>query len=202
MKDKWPGSACRLRDTFREIRKRQKDWSVVAAIQVEEFVRRPSRQTFTDCQKAAGKIKAWPKVRASLLKYLENGEPPWKQKAWVFPHSGLDVPALERKGHYPMVDRLIEIAILEKKPEHVLHWYDQLPQKRYGWYGADDDAVATAVQTHAPDRAVAIWQNKVERLIAQVKPKAYQEAGKYLRKAAKIMAAEKDKRSGNTICKA
>jgi uncharacterized Zn finger protein len=31
----------------------------------------------------------------------------------------------------------------------------------------------------------------VERLIAQVKPKAYQEAGKYLRKAAKVMAKEK-----------
>ena len=58
-------------------------------------------------------------------------------------------------------------------------------------YGIDDDAIATAVQTHAPDRAVAIWKSKAERLIAQVKPKAYQEAGKYLRKAATIMAKER-----------
>ena len=47
----------------------------------------------------------------------------------------------------------------------------------------DEDAIATAVQAHAPDRAVAIWKNKAERLIAQVKPSAYQEAAKYLRKA-------------------
>jgi uncharacterized Zn finger protein len=90
-----------------------------------------------------------------------------------------------------MVNELIELAILEKKPERVLYWYDQLPKKRNGWYGVDDDAIATAVQTHSPDRAVAIWKHKAERLIAQVKPKAYQQAGKYLRKAAKVMAKEK-----------
>ena len=86
---------------------------------------------------------------------------------------------------------LIEMALLEKKPERVLYWYDRLPKKRYGWYGIDDDAIALAVQTHAPDRAVAIWKSAAERLIAQVKPKAYQEAGKYLRKAAKVMAKER-----------
>ena len=34
---------------------------------------------------------------------------------------------------------------------------------------------------------MAIWKNKAERQIAQVKPSAYQEAAKYLRKAAKVM---------------
>lgn len=90
-----------------------------------------------------------------------------------------------------MVTDLIDMALLEKKPERVLYWYDRLSKEKYGWYGIDDDAIATAVQKHAPDRAVAIWQNKAERLIAQVKPKAYQEAGKYLRKAAKVMAKER-----------
>jgi uncharacterized Zn finger protein len=60
-----------------------------------------------------------------------------------------------------------------------------------GGYGVDEDAIATAVQDHAPDRAVAMWKNKAERLIAQVKPSAYQEAAKYLRKAAKVMRREK-----------
>ena len=79
---------------------------------------------------------------------------------------------------------------MEEKPERVLYWYDRLPKERYAWYGVDDDEVARAVQTHAPGRAVAIWKNKAEGLIAQVKPKAYQEAGKYLRKAAKVIAKE------------
>lgn len=38
---------------------------------------------------------------------------------------------------------------------------------------------------------MAIWKLKAERLIAQVKPKAYQAAGTYLRKAAKVMAQER-----------
>jgi len=54
----------------------------------------------------------------------------------------------------------------------------------------DEDAIATAVQAHAPDRAVAIWKNKAERLIAQVKPSAYQEALKYLRKAGEVMSKQ------------
>lgn len=191
IKDKWPGTAARLRNRFREIRTRQKNWLAVAAIQAEEFIRQPARQTYTDCKKAVGKLKAWPEVREYLLRYLENGEPPWKQKGWPLPDSGMDVPESGRKNQFPMVSELIELAILEKKPERILYWYDQLSKKRYGWYGVDDDAIATAVQTHAPDRAVAIWKNKAEHLIAQVKPKAYKEAGKYLRKAAKVMAKEK-----------
>jgi len=38
---------------------------------------------------------------------------------------------------------------------------------------------------------VAIWKNMAEQLIGQVKPSAYQEAAKYLRKAAKVMSREK-----------
>ena len=89
-----------------------------------------------------------------------------------------------------MIGDLIDIAILEKKPDQVLRWYDQRPKGHFWGYGVDEDAIATAVQAHAPDRAVAIWKNKAERLIAQVKPSAYQGAAKYLRKASEVMRRE------------
>jgi uncharacterized Zn finger protein len=72
----------------------------------------------------------------------------------------------------------------------VLKWYDRRPKGHFGWLGVDEDAIANAVQAHAPDRAVAVWKNKAERLIAQVKPQAYQEAAKYLRKAGEVMARQ------------
>jgi uncharacterized Zn finger protein len=103
------------------------------------------------------------------------------------PESGLDQPDADHLNRFPLVDDLIDIAIHEKKPDQVLKWYDRRPKSRFGWHGIDEDAIATAVQAHAPDRAVAIWKKKAERLIAQVKPSAYQEAAKYLRKAAKVM---------------
>ncbi|MCF8078527.1 MAG: hypothetical protein K9K88_04515, partial [Desulfobacterales bacterium] len=37
----------------------------------------------------------------------------------------------------------------------------------------------------------AIWKTMAERLIAEVKPKAYQKAATYLRKAARVMHEQK-----------
>ncbi len=188
--EKWPGIAAGLRDKMREIRTLEQNWPVVAALQVEEFVRHPSRQAFTECKKATDKTEAWPKVREALLRYLEKGEPPWKQKGWPLPESGLDRPDVDPRNRFPLVRDLVDIAILEKKPDLVLKWYDQRPKGHFGWLGVDEDAIATAVQAHAPDRAVAIWKNKAERLIAQVKPVAYEESAKYLRKAGVAMSEQ------------
>lgn len=188
--EKWPGIAAGLRDKLREIRTLEKNWPAVAAMCVEKFVRHPSRQVFTECKKACGKAKVWLKVRESILRYLEKGELPWKQKSWPLPESGLDQPDADKRNPFPLVNDLIDIAILEKKPDQVLRWYDQRPKGRFGWYGVDEDAIATAVQAYAPDRAVALWKNKAEGLIAQVKPSAYLKAATYLRKAAKTMRQE------------
>lgn len=189
-KEKWPGIAADLRHKLREIRSLEKNWPVVAAMQVEEFVRHPSRQAFVECKKAGSKARVWANVRESLLQYLEKGELPWQQKGWPLPESGLDRPDADRRNRYPLVGYLIDLAILEKKPDQVLRWYDQRPKDRFGWYGVDEDAIAAAVQVHAPERAVAIWQEKAERLIAQVKPSAYHKAAGYLQKAAKVMLRE------------
>jgi uncharacterized Zn finger protein len=190
-KEKGPGIAGSLRDKMRGIRTVEKNWPAVAAIQVEELVRHPSRQAFTECKKACGRVKTWPNVRESLLRYLEKGELPWKQKGWPLPESGLDRPDVDQRNRFPLVEDLIAIAILEKKPDQVLRWYDQRPKDRFGWYKVDEDAIAAAVQAHAPERVVAIWQNRAELLIAQVKPSAYHKAAGYLRKAAKVMLREK-----------
>lgn len=160
-------------------------------MQVEQFVRDPSRQSFADCRKTAEKVKAWPKVRECLFDYLENGKFPWRQEGWPLQETGLDAPEAGQRERFPMVDRLIDIAILEMKPDQVLYWYDRLAQNRFGWQTVDDDKIATAVQAHAPDRAVATWKNKAERLIDQVQHSAYQEAAEYLRKAGHVAAGMK-----------
>ena len=188
--NKWPGIAAGLRNQLREIRHQQKNWPAIAALQVEDFIRHPSRQAFIECEKAAHQAQVWAEVREYLLLYLEKGELPWKQKNWPLPDSGLEAPATRSKDQYPMVGELIELAILEKKPDQVLLWYDNLQENKYSWYGVNHDEIAAAIEAHAPDRAVAIWKHKAERLIDQVKPKAYLEAGQYLRKAAMVMVKE------------
>jgi uncharacterized Zn finger protein len=51
--------------------------------------------------------------------------------------------------------------------------------------------VAEAIQTHAPERSVAIWQALAEGQIAMVKPRAYQTAAGYLRTAERVMKRSK-----------
>ena len=187
---KWPGIALSLRDRLKSIRAGQKDLPAVAAIEVEEFVRSPSQKAFADCEKACRRINAWPQVREHLLAYLESGVLPWRQKDWPFPPTGLDAQAPLAREPFPLFGVLIDIAIYEKDPERVLRWYDQWPRTRFGWLGIDEERIASAIETYAPDRAVAIWRNKAESLIAQTKPSAYDAAAGYLRRAAAVMARE------------
>ncbi len=189
--DKWAGIAAQLRERLLEIRKKEKNQQAVAAIQVEEFVRYPNLKTYKTCGKAAKKIKAWPEVREFLLDFLEAGNLPWGHEKWNLPKTGLDAPKPRKRDLFPMLEKLIDIAILEKKPDQVLRWYDQLPKNRFSRPWVDENDVALAVETYAPDRAVEMWKRKAEGLIALVKPKAYQEAAVYLKKAGKLMVREK-----------
>lgn len=48
------------------------------------------------------------------------------------------------------------------------------------------DEVASAVQGTHPEVSLGIWRKKAETWIAQVKPSAYQEAGRYLKRLARL----------------
>lgn len=186
-----PGIASDLRNRLKEIRTSQKDWIAVATMQTEEFVRYPSEKTFTECQKANAKTKTWPKAREHLLLYLKKGELPWKQKGWPLGKSDQAKPERIYRDTFPMTNVLIDIAILEKKPDRALFWYDQSQKNRRSWVGIGDDRIATAIQDHAPERAVSIWKTIAEGLINQTKPSAYEQAAGYLRKAEKVMKQQK-----------
>lgn len=185
--EKWPGVTSHLRQQLREIRSRQKNWPAVAALHVYEFVNRSSLNGYKDCKKAASKLKAWSDVRKGLLNYLETGNFPWDMTKWPLPPTGLALIEKQQRSQYPKIDDLIQIAIYEKQPDQVLHWYDQRPKQRFSWFNSDDDDIAAAVKDQYPDRAIGIWKAMAESQIETVKPKAYKVAAGYLRKAAKLL---------------
>ena len=188
---RWPGIAGTLRGNLREIRTLQKNWPSVAAILINDFVRRASENAYANCKKSSVRAGVWPQIREHLLAYLETGAIPWEQKNWPLPETVLPVPGSNRDKDYPMISELINVAIFEKDPERILNWYDRLPEKRYMFSAASDDRIAAAVADYAPERAVAIWQKMAEREIAVVKPRAYQVAARYLRRAERVMIKKK-----------
>ncbi len=189
-KDKLPGIAARLREKLLKIRTLEKNWSAVSAMQTDIFVQSPSCKTFLRCKDAALKIEVWKTVRQCLLAYLESGTLPWKQETWPLLEPEQSLPPDYDSRNFPMLYDLIDIAIMENKPDQVLYWYDKIAGDRTNWYAVDEDAVAAAIENYAPEKAVSIWKTKAQKLIQQVKQSAYQEAVKYLRKAGSVMERE------------
>jgi uncharacterized Zn finger protein len=83
-----------------------------------------------------------------------------------------------------MTETLTAIAIAEKRPDDVLHWYDQRQSGAvgWGWDGVHDDHIAEAVVESYPERALALWKKLAEAHIAQTQTRAYEQASRYLRK--------------------
>ncbi len=181
-----PGIATQLRNRLGEILAIERNQPALAALAAERFVRCPSQAQFADCEKAGRKARAWSKIRLHLLAYLERGVLPWEQNGWPLPSSGLEAPVVPAWESFPMFSVLIDIAIAEEDAKNVLRWYDEMAHRGTGHLTGSEDRIASAIATHAPDRAVALWQGLAERSIAQTNPRAYERAGSCLRKAAAV----------------
>jgi uncharacterized Zn finger protein len=128
-------------------------------------------------------------VRAAVLSYLETGRYPpgggrqGKGEGWPLPPLEVEQPAAARRAgsrQFPDLSVLIDIAITEKRLEDVADLYQRhRATNRWGW--ETDKKVAQAVAGTRPDLALGIWQRIVDSLIAQTKPRAYEEAAVYLR---------------------
>jgi uncharacterized Zn finger protein len=199
---KLPGIARGLRSAFREMREKEGDWLRVSSFRAEEFFQEPTLHTFQELEKAAKRAKVWPEVRAAALNYLETGKLPKGEPSWPLPETGLSRADGRRPTHFPAIETLIDIAIAEKRPDDVIRWYDRRkPQRVYGdWFESMDDRIAEAVVDTYPERAVAIWKRLAENQIALTKPKAYEGAAVFLRKAHQLLKKQgKEKEWENYI---
>ena len=196
---KWPGIAGRLRESLREIREKQGDWLQVAALRADDLFINPSLETFQELKAAAKKSKAWDKVKPAVLNYLETGKIPLPGSSWPLPDADVPKTKERRPRQFPIIGTLIDIAIAEKRPDKVVHWYDKRKKQKFGgwWSEFQEDKIAKALADDYPDRAVDIWKRLAANLIAQVKPKAYEKAAVHLKKIQRTLKRQsKDKEWG------
>lgn len=206
------GIANELREQMRELAEREGDWGSVAAMRAEEFFTYPSLESLHELQEAADKAGYGPQVRAAALRFLETGarpapapsvlaKKPARRKtpsSWPLPAAADSIrsgkASTEAKPHF---DVLLELALEEKRPDDVLRWYDKLTAGRrsreFDWYGDDSlqGEVADAVAASHPDRAIGLYKQIIEELIARISPSAYEAARPYLRKLRDILQRQK-----------
>ncbi|MCY3767496.1 MAG: hypothetical protein OXH06_18930 [Gemmatimonadetes bacterium] len=182
-----------LREQLQTINQRTGNPLAGLALQAEEFFDRPSSKGFQALCDAAREYGVEEGVKAWGRHYLQTGRRPRSGRRrkgepemdWPLPAPEVAMPAPSGKNEAPMVDVLIRLAIDEKKPNEVVKWYDHDSRTKAEHWLRDfslDDQVADAIASTHPDRAVAIWKDLAENLIALVKPRAYQDAVPYLRR--------------------
>lgn len=192
--DNAPGIASVLQERLRKIAQKEGRHDLVAAYCAQDFFARPSSSDYSELRKAAEKAKCWPAVRAAALHYLDTGQRPGskdrkgKGRGWPLPSPEVEPSTTKKRSgdqRFPDLETLIDVAILEKRFDDVVDLYQHL-RKTKRWRGETDKTVAQAVAKYHSDLALGIWQDIVEGLIDQVKPKAYEEAAVYLRLMKKV----------------
>jgi uncharacterized Zn finger protein len=186
-----PGIASGLQRQLRKLAEAEGQFKLAAAYRAEDFFERPSEDAYLDLREAAEKAAVWSDVRLGVLDYLQRGERPvgsGGEISWPLPEP--EVKETKSKDAYrltsfPNRDMLIAIAILEKRLDDAVGIHRERTETMR-WNGNVDEALAKAVAASHPDVALQIWQSIAESLIGQVKPKAYQQAARYLRKMHKV----------------
>ncbi len=215
-RDRLPGIADQLRTMVRQIAERRQDWPAAAALYAEEFFAYPGIDSLDKLTKAAARAGCEEEVRAAALHFLETGVRPQpaatdaplrrgrpKAKptagpAWPLP-APMPAPAGSARRARPAAadgphyDVLLNLAIVEKRPEDVLAWYDRMRTSRRGrdfggyYVGDYDGRVADAVAATHPERALEIYRRRAEKEIAATSPSAYERALPYLRKIRAVL---------------
>jgi uncharacterized Zn finger protein len=211
--DNYRGIAQSMMKHLETLAERKKDYSRCVAMRALRFFHSPGSGEFTEIEKMAEKAGAWPQTRTYLLYYLETGDNPYKSQSekasscspttkqkrpkvsqsqrppWLLPDPGIRFPGRYKESHFPLYDVLIDIAILEKRKEDVIKWYEE-SIKGGREQGAQAQDVAEFVKDTHPDMALRIWKQRVNYLLGCSNVSNYHEAKRYLEKIHSVYKRE------------
>jgi uncharacterized Zn finger protein len=209
---KLPGIASSLANSLCELARSRKQWNIVAGHAAATFFDRPGLNAFNELLSQAKKAGCADQVRIQALQFLETGKSPIQcdpkkkdqnaikiNSRWPLPVPDYIVPVfLKERPRYaapgPHYDVLLDMAIADKQPDDVLKWYDKMQEGKkqaatgWGWqHSSYSDQVAEAVTKSHPQRALEIYQKRLNAFLPQTGIPAYEAAASYLKKMRPIM---------------
>ncbi len=183
-----PGIAAALKERLCLLAEEEGRFDLACAYRAEDFFESPSENTFTELRQAAERVEIWPVVRKAALAYLQTGQRPdfknGNSDDWPLGETEIKAePSLKRFRHhgFPDWDMLLQIALLEQRFADAATIFLEAPQKA-SWSRGSDERLAEAVAASHPDLSIRIWKSIADDLIDQVKPSAYKNSAKYLRR--------------------
>lgn len=202
-----PGIADQLAKAMSEIARLRKDWNLVAAHAAWEFFERPEREKFAALIASAERAGCRKAVERLALEFLETGKLPISvtvtkdeaqsgatEQDWPLPLPDYLLPLLRIGDPRPHFDVLIDMAINERRPDHVLRWFDTWRAtskgQRAGWnFGSSSyaDKVAAAVAESHPERTLEIYRGCVDQSLVRADVSAYETVAAYLKKMRPIL---------------
>lgn len=194
---KYPGIAARLAQTMCDLATRRKQWDVVAAHAAHEFFERPAAGTFKSLVAAAKRAGCEEPVRVAAQQFLETGASPVRiaangkgsdkvkvDSSWPLPVPDYLLALMDNSRRPyaagPHLDVLLDMAIADKRPADVLHWFDEMTRgsKNSGpdqYYSYDiSGRVAKAIAGTHPERAIEIYRQELERQLPHASTTAYE----------------------------
>lgn len=199
-----PGIAHDLQKLLRTMAQEDKRHDLVAAYSAQDFFAQTSTEHYQALQKATTKAGSWPAIRLAVLDYLETGKRPdtdakRKNNSWPLPKPEVEPP--ENKSpfvQFPDLEKLIRIAILEKRLDDVASLFERFKKTEY-YHNDTPERVAEALAASRPQIALDIWQKIAEQHIARAKPAGYVDASHYLRLMHKVYKTTKRLPEWNTL---
>jgi uncharacterized Zn finger protein len=183
-----PGIAAALQERLRLLAEEEGRFDLACAYRAEDFFDAPSEKTYFELRQAAEQVEIWPVVRKAALEYLQTGQRPACKNGntgdWPLGETEIKAePSRKRFRHqgFPDWDMLLQIALLEQRLADAAAIYLEAPQKA-SWSWGTDERLAEAVAASHPDLSIRIWKSIADGLIDQVKPSAYKDSAKYLRR--------------------
>lgn len=177
------GIASTLRKKLEAIREKQGDWLSITAFHTEDFLKMPSVSGFQKVREPAEKAGIWEEIREKILDYPKTGK--IVKSGWPFPVTVPDISKYRYYPGFPMLEVLMDIAILEKRTDDLLKWYNDYRARKHQPYNTEK--IAAAIADIYPDKAVEIWKERAERFISEVKTSAYEQAGICLSKVCNVL---------------
>ena len=178
----------------------------VCAYVADQFFSSSNLRNYKELIASADDAGVTDDVRMSILKFLETGVLPWKDKKnrWPLPIVG-DVNVSKRE-EFPNYWLLVEIALDENRLADAVRFYhvQGAPGTRNHWWslGTEGDQgweVADKVSKELPEEAITIWRGLIKANLGKVGNPHYDQIGKALKCMRPVMERQGKRREWDSL---